>query len=262
MARQGDAAARSVAREVLKLRAEQGEAEAVEALRALLLDPEGPDFERVRAAGALYFAGELPRVGVVQVFLGGARRNLLVRVPWLQSGPALPGMDEGRYAEFYKAERQRSDGNAREACRIFAGLLASAPIRAAELTLKHELAMTQLYADGLQRDGERCLSELLCARDCLLRTRAYQALRELNAGIEDRAQQLVVDTDEDGPYAFEDATELLTVREELARRRGEDDRAMTAWLAHEALGAFEIEVDGTRYEGRLEITPDTDVTAS
>jgi hypothetical protein len=95
---------------------------------------------------------------------------------------------------------------------------------------------------------------------CLLRTRAYQALRELNAGIEDRAQQLVVDTDEDGPYAFEDATELLTVREELAWRRGEDDRAMTAWVAHEALGAFEIEADGTRYEGRLEIPPGSDMT--
>jgi hypothetical protein len=110
MARQGDAAARSVAREVLKLRAEQGEAEAVDALRALLLDPDGPDFERVRAAGALYFAGELPRVGVVEMFLDGARRKPLVRVPWLQSSPALPGMDEGHYSEFYQAERQRSEG--------------------------------------------------------------------------------------------------------------------------------------------------------
>jgi tetratricopeptide (TPR) repeat protein len=260
MARQGDAAARSVAREVLKLRAEQGEAEAVDALRRLLLDAEGPDFERVRAASALYFAGELPRIGVVEMFLSGARRKLLVRVPWLQSDPALPGMDEGRYFEFYQAEQQRSAGNAREACRIFAGLLASAPTRAAELRLKHELAMTQLSADGLQREGESCLSELLSSPDCLLRTRAYQALRELNAGIENGAQQLVVDTDEDGPYAFEDATELLTVREELARRRGDGDRAMTVWVAHEALGAFEIAADGTRYEGRLEIPPDADLT--
>jgi hypothetical protein len=53
---------------------------------------------------------------------------------------------------------------------------------------------------------------------------------------------------------------LLTVREELAWRRGEDDRAMTAWVAHEALGAFEIEADGTRYEGRLEIPPCPDMT--
>ncbi len=258
MARQGDAPARIVAREVLKLRAEKGEAEAVDALRALLLDPEGPDFERVRAASALYFAGELPRVGTVEVFLAGARRKLLVRVPWVQSGPLLPGLDHRHYAEFLQARQQRNDGNAREACRIFAGLLTSAPTRAVELGLKHELALTQLSTEGLQQEGERCLSELLSAPDCLLRTRAYQAMRELSAGSEERAQQLVADTDEDGPYAFEDATELLTVREELAWRHGADDLALTAWLAHEALGAFEIEPDGTRYEGRLEIPPDLD----
>lgn len=256
MARQGDAGARVVAREVLRLRAERGEAQAVDALRALMLDPEGPDFERVRAASALYFAGELPRVCAVEIFLAGARRHLLVRVPWVQSAPSVPGLDQAQYTEFLKAEEQRNQGNAREACRIFAALLASAPTRDAELRLKHELAITQLSTEGSQPEGESCLSELLSSPDCLLRTRAYQALRELSAGIEERAQQLVAVADEDGPYAFEDATELLTVREELAWRRGEDDRALTAWLAREALGAFEIDADGTRYEGRLEIPAD------
>ncbi len=261
LARQGDQAIRTVAREVLKVRAEQGEPEAVDALRALMLDADGPDFERVRAAGGLYFAGELPRVGSVDLFLAGRRRELPVRVPWVRAEPSLPGMtDEQAYA-FVEARKQRAEGKAREACRAFAELLTSAPTREAQLALKHELAVTQLPVKGLQQEGERWLRELLGAPDCPLRTRAYQAMRELGAGIEDTATQLVSEADEDGPYAFDNAVALLTVREELAWKRGEEDRALAAWIAHEALGAFEIGPDGTRYERRQVMFSDADQPA-
>ena len=113
----------------------------------------------------------------------------------------------------------------------------------------------------LRAAEDRELTVFCRPTDCLLRTRAYQAVRELRAGIEQRAEQPVAAADEDGPYAVEAATALLRVRQELAWRRGEDERALTAWLADEALGAFEIEADGARCRGRPEMAPDLDQSA-
>ncbi|HYL19594.1 MAG TPA: tetratricopeptide repeat protein, partial [Burkholderiales bacterium] len=141
IARQADAAIRTVAREVLRRRAEDGEPEAVDALRALIVDSDGPDFERLAAGAALYFAGELPRVGTVEIFLAGRLRQLQVKVPWISHEAWLPGMDEEQRVAFIEAEELVGQGDGREACAAFARILAHATTRAAQLAVRHELAV-------------------------------------------------------------------------------------------------------------------------
>lgn len=256
IARQADAAIRTVAREVLRRRAENGEPEAVDALRALIVDSDGPDFERLAAAAALYFAGELPRVGTVEIFLAGRLRQLQVKVPWISHEAWLPGMDEEQRVAFIEAEELVGQGDEREACAAFARILAHATTRAAQLAVRHELAVTQLSVKELEQEGERALRELLSEPDCPLRTRAFQASRDLTAGTEDAARQLVAAADIDEPLDLDDAVAWLTICEELAAKRGDEDRALTARLARQALGAFEVGSDGARDEARHEIFVD------
>lgn len=237
--RASDPLLRTLARGELCRRSEDGDADAINALRGMVISAQCTDRERVEALRALYFAGSLPRCGPVDIYLRGRLQSVLVDVPLIQELPMLIDAPDAARDDYFNAVFAAEPAELRHSLGRMEYWLEQTQDPSSRLQLEHR-AILLLYALKDKRGVQR-LQSAIDAGGALPRTYAFAARAAIAENDLDKAATLLKGQLTRAGTNDEDLSPVLMATQELHAARQEEEQEIAAWIAYEALGAFEVE---------------------